>query len=146
MSGTDEPAASPALAVSAVVRRGERFLMVLRANPPAENMYAFPGGRVEPGESLEIAALRELQEETGLKGSNPRPLATWDLPTRRADGSLSSHFLLTVFLVDGAPDAEILAADDAMTAGWYTRAELDSLPLPDSVIECLDLIARRDLA
>ncbi|PWV98751.1 ADP-ribose pyrophosphatase YjhB (NUDIX family) [Hoeflea marina] len=144
MSGTDEPAAGPALAVSALVRRGDRFLLVLRANPPAQHMYAFPGGRVEPGESLEAAALRELEEETGLRGANPRPLATYDLPTRRADGTMASHFLLTVFAVDGAADAEIIAADDAMTAGWYTREELDGLPVPDSVIECLDLIARND--
>lgn len=146
MSGTHQPAAGPALAVSAVVRRGDRFLMVLRANPPAENMYAFPGGRVEPGESLEMAALRELEEETGLKGANPRALATYDLPTLRPDGTLASHFLLTVFTVEGAADAKIVAADDAMTAGWYTREELAALPVPDSVIECLELIARNDLA
>jgi ADP-ribose pyrophosphatase YjhB (NUDIX family) len=42
----------PALAVSAIVRRGGRYLLVLRANPPAADMYAFPGGRVEPGETL----------------------------------------------------------------------------------------------
>jgi 8-oxo-dGTP diphosphatase len=73
---------------------------VLRANPPAQNLYAFPGGRVDPDETLEDAALRELEEETGLKAANPRPFATFDLSSDSAGDGSKSGFFLTVFLAD----------------------------------------------
>ena len=43
-------------AVSIVVFQNGRFLLVRRGHPPAEGLYAFPGGRVEPGEAAETAA------------------------------------------------------------------------------------------
>jgi 8-oxo-dGTP diphosphatase len=46
--------AGPAKAVSVAIEREGRFLLVLRANPPAENLYAFPGGRVDPGEARHL--------------------------------------------------------------------------------------------
>ena len=130
----------PALAVSVALERDGKFLLVLRANPPARNMYAFPGGRVDPDEKLEDAALRELEEETGLKAANPRPFATFDLPSRRTDGSLSSHFLLTVFLADD-PGGEPQALDDAKAVGWFTPDEIRALHTPNSMITCMDMLA-----
>src|SRR5262249_44037222 len=50
--------ASPAS--SAILERDGRFLLVLRRNPPSADMYAFPGGRGEPGEMPEETALREF--------------------------------------------------------------------------------------
>jgi len=134
------PPTAPALAVSVALERDGKFLLVLRANPPAQHMYAFPGGRVDAGEKLEDAALRELEEETGLKAANPRPFATFDLPSRRADGSLSSHFLLTVFLAED-PGGEPQALDDAKAVGWFTPEEIRALHTPDSMITCMDMLA-----
>ena len=42
---------SPRLASSAILQRSGRFLLVLRRNPPSQDMYAFPGGRAEPDET-----------------------------------------------------------------------------------------------
>ena len=45
---------------------GERVLCCLRRRPPYAGLYNLPGGRVEPGESGQNAAERELMEETGV--------------------------------------------------------------------------------
>ncbi len=56
------------LAVAAVVRdeRG-RVLVVRRGHPPSEDRWAFPGGRVEAGESPAGALRREIREECGIE-------------------------------------------------------------------------------
>lgn len=134
-------ASPPLRAVSAIVERDGALLMVLRANPPAKGMYAFPGGRVEPGETLEAAALRELCEETGLTGANPRPLITFDLLPQRDDAGLSSHYILTVFLIEDQPETDVEASDDAAHTSWYSPEEIRTLPVPESVLACLDMLA-----
>ncbi|MGJ8569897.1 MAG: NUDIX hydrolase [Hoeflea sp.] len=136
--GTDVNA--PALAVSVALKRDGKFLLVLRANPPAQNMYAFPGGRVDADEKLEHAALRELEEETGLKAANPRAFATFDLGSDDPGGSVSSHFFLTVFLADD-PGGEPVAMDDAKAVGWFTPEQIRGLPVPQSMVTCMELLA-----
>ena len=130
----------PALAVSVALERDGKFLLVLSANPPAQDMYAFPGGRVDPGERLEDAALRELEEETGLRASNPRAFATFDLGSDEPDARVSSHFFLTVFLADD-PGGEPQALDDAKAIGWFAPGEIRSLPTPGSMVICMDMLA-----
>ena len=61
-------------AVSVALLRGNRLLLVRRGQAPSRGFYAFPGGRVEPGEALEAAARRELAEETGLAAGALAPL------------------------------------------------------------------------
>jgi ADP-ribose pyrophosphatase YjhB (NUDIX family) len=56
---------SPTLAASAAVFRDGRVLLAKRANPP--RLWSLPGGKLEPGESLEEAAMREVREETGVE-------------------------------------------------------------------------------
>jgi 8-oxo-dGTP diphosphatase len=136
--------AKPAVSVAVVDERDGRgrVLLVLRANAPARGLYAFPGGRVEAGESLEAAALRELNEETGLIGANPVPLASFDLKTHDAAGRLTNWFELTVFsarLRDDSP-LQPIASDDAAAAAWFDGPALVGLPMPDSVRDCLILL------
>jgi 8-oxo-dGTP diphosphatase len=47
-------------------RKGE-VLLIRRATPPLQGQWSLPGGRLEPGETAQAAALRELAEETGIK-------------------------------------------------------------------------------
>jgi 8-oxo-dGTP diphosphatase len=123
-------------ASSAIVERDGRYLLILRSNPPSAAMYAFPGGRGEDGETPAETALRELFEETGIRGEKPLPFATYALPGRE-EGPGSPSFLLSVFKVKADPDAVAVASDDAAAAGWYTAAEIENLPAPDSVRECI---------
>lgn len=117
-------------AVSVAVVRGDTVLLVKRARQPSQGLYAYPGGKVEAGETLEQAARRELLEETRLLATDYRPLRDIHI-----DGSAEDHpvdYLLTVFgaLYDGG---EPVASDDAETAAFYTLAEMAGMPLAGDV-------------
>lgn len=128
----------PAPASSAIVSRGDRYLLVRRRNPPAADLYAFPGGRAEPGETPADAAVRECAEETGIVIADPTLFATYDLVTHAQDGSISHHFFLSVFSAREIGENEAEAADDALECGWFSAEEIRSLPVPESVQECID--------
>jgi len=134
--------ASPQAASSAILERDGRFLLIRRINPPSADLYAFPGGRAEPGETPEKTAVREFFEETGVRVRNPVLFATYDLNGDKDDsGDDSRHFFLSVFRVEADADTEAIAADDAADPGWYTVEEIRTLPVPPSVLECAERLA-----
>jgi 8-oxo-dGTP diphosphatase len=62
----------PRVGVGVVVVRGNEVLFGLRRGAHGAGSWSFPGGHIEDGESPETCALRELEEETGLRAINPR--------------------------------------------------------------------------
>jgi mutator protein MutT len=124
------------LASSAILIRQGRILLIRRKNPPSFDMFAFPGGRAEPGESPEQTALREFEEETGITAHSPKLFAFYDLQSENP----GRHFHLSVFLVEADAEAIAEARDDAADAGWHTPEEIRRLNIPDSVRECVDRI------
>ena len=123
--------APPAIdAVSVALLRGERVLLVRRGRAPAMGLFAFPGGRVEAGETLEDAVRRELREETGLEAEAIAPVVTLDIDP---EGS-GPAFRLHVFRASYA-GGEPQAGDDADMAGFYSLEEMASLPVIPSVLE-----------
>jgi ADP-ribose pyrophosphatase YjhB (NUDIX family) len=128
-------------AVSVALVRENSVLLVKRAKAPSQGLYAFPGGKVEAGETLEEAARRELMEETTLGGSHFRPLETNFIEGARDNHPLD--YRLTVF---GAcySGGEAVASDDATTAAFYTLAEMAALPLADSVLTIAERLLSTD--
>jgi ADP-ribose pyrophosphatase YjhB (NUDIX family) len=124
------------LAASVALRRGDRFLLVERGRAPARGLFAFPGGRLEAGETAEEAARRELLEETGLEVAEVELFEVMDLGGDDAGGG--PIFRLHVFT--GAYVAgDAVASDDAASVGWYGVEEMEALPVTFSTLE----IARR---
>jgi len=93
-----------------------RILLVERANPPYG--WALPGGFVDPGESLDTAARREAEEETGLELADLFQFATYSAPDRDPRG----HTISTVYAARAVGTAQ--AASDAAHLDWFALSAL----------------------
>jgi mutator protein MutT len=89
--------------VAAIVRRGDEILITQRGGDVhLAHLWEFPGGKVETGESLQMALEREIQEEIGVKIQVGSEILTvdHDYPTK----SVRLHFFHCTIL-EGAPQA-----------------------------------------
>jgi len=100
-----------------VQRKAANIVLIERKNPPFG--WALPGGFVDYGESLEVAAVREAEEETCLKVRLLYQLGAYSDPTR--DPRFHTISVVFVASATGTPRA----ADDAKNVGIFSR---DSLP------------------
>lgn len=116
--------------MGAVVVRDGALLLVERGHPPGQGLWSVPGGRVERGERMADAVLRELREETGLRGSCG-PVVGW--VERIAP---SHHFVIVDFVVAVEP-GEAEAAGDAARVAWVPLDEVASWPLVDGLVDFL---------
>lgn len=85
----------PQIAASAAVFRNGKVLIAKRGAPPF--LWSLPGGRVEMGESLEQAALRELMEETGVAAEIAGFAGHCDMFLRDDVGAITHHFVIAAF-------------------------------------------------
>jgi len=90
-------------------------LLIRRGNFPDIGDWAFPGGFIDPGESPEKAAARELAEETGLADIALTPLCVVSTPGRDPRGNFTTHCFTAVL---PAP-ARVCGGDDAADARWF---------------------------
>lgn len=121
----------PEVCVGAVAVDGERLLLVRRGHGPAAGEWSVPGGRVEWGETLAEAVLRELAEETGLEGMCDE-LIGW---VERIDED--NHFVILDFRVSVLDPAEPVAGSDATEAAWVPLVDVVGLNLVDGLAEFL---------
>lgn len=101
-------------------RRRAAILLVKRGGHPFKGSWALPGGFLQPGESLEECARRELREETGLEASALVPLAPRSAPGRDPRGWILSCPYLCI-VTAGAEG--VRGGDDAAAAEWRPLAE-----------------------
>lgn len=121
----------PQLCVGAVVVDDERLLLIRRGHGPAAGEWAVPGGRVEEGEVLAEAVLRELREETTIEGVCG-PLLGWV----ELIGD-DHHYVVLDFTVTLLEPQEPAAGDDAAEAAWVPLHEVAELRLVAGLAEFL---------
>ena len=93
-----------------LLERGGALLLLRRARPPQAGLWTFPGGFVELGETVEAAALRECQEETGAAVRLEALLGVYSRP---GPGVVIVVYRGTI--VEGEPGA----AHEAVESGWF---------------------------
>ena len=129
----------PVAAAIAVVVRGDRLLLVRRSHRPDAGRWGFPGGKIEPGETVVAAALRELGEETGVAADPVEVLTAVDVIRR--DGDTLHHYVLVAVLCRWR-GGEGVPASDAHEAAWFDIAAIAGLPKSPDV----ERVARLALA
>ena len=92
-----------------------QVLLIKRAHDPFKGKWALPGGFVDENEPLEHAALRELEEETGLKRIRLEQVAAFGDPGRDPRG----HTVSIVFVGVLHNNRKVKAGDDAAEAEWH---------------------------
>ena len=112
----------PEVAVGAVCSHAEALLLVRRCRAPAAGEWSVPGGRVEWGETLHEAVVRETFEETGLEVVVDRFLG-W---VERIEDPY--HYVILDFAVTPLdPTRAPVAGDDAAEAAWVPCDEVSDL-------------------
>jgi 8-oxo-dGTP diphosphatase len=118
----------PSVSVDVViltVREGRLdVLLIKRKHWPYGGMWAIPGGFVNIDESLEDAAKRELEEETGVRDVYLEQLYTFGDPGR---DPRTRVITVVYYALLRADQLRIKAADDAADAGWFPMYELPEL-------------------
>lgn len=116
---------APRVAVGAVVIYEKKVLLVLRGKPPAEGLWAIPGGSVDLGETLQMAAEREVLEETGLHVKAGEVIYTFDAIVRDHTGQVQYHYVILDLMAELlSPERAPVAADDVRDARWFSREAL----------------------
>jgi 8-oxo-dGTP diphosphatase len=108
-------------AVAAIIRNQDRFLLGRRSlsKPTAAGYWSPISGRMEPGETEEVAIVRECMEEVGVRVAVQRKVTEFDIN----GGKTRLHWWL-VRVISGEP---ILSNDENTELKWVTVAEMESL-------------------
>jgi 8-oxo-dGTP diphosphatase len=117
------------LGVGAVVWNDEaEVLLIRRSKPPRLGEWSLPGGKVEFGETLRAALLREVREETGLDVQIVDLLDTAEIIFDAEAGTDDAHFVLVDFTVR-AVSGTLAAGSDADDARWFSLDAIADLHL-----------------
>ncbi|HHT9077667.1 NUDIX hydrolase [Flavobacterium psychrophilum] len=112
--------------VDAVIIRkstDNQLLLIKRKNKPFENCWALPGGFVDHHEDLEVAAKRELEEETQIKIDSLQQFGTFGKPFRDPRG----HMISVAYFGEVPENTIAIASDDAKEVAWFAVNELPNL-------------------
>jgi 8-oxo-dGTP pyrophosphatase MutT (NUDIX family) len=109
--------------VAAVVRDGERVLLARRSHGHHCGLWEFPGGKLEPGEGLGDALVRELDEELSVVAHAGAHIGSQQTAAVGGRPAIALHFVEATLASDPIPGSD----HDAVC--WASRSEAAALPL-----------------
>ncbi len=107
--------------VDCVVIRKNQVLLIKRINPPFVGRWALPGGFVNPKETIEQAALRELKEETGYNGKVEQFVGVFSDPKRDPRKTITVAFLVRI------TGGKIRTSNETSEVEWFPLNKLPDL-------------------
>ncbi|MEM2866109.1 MAG: NUDIX hydrolase [Candidatus Hadarchaeales archaeon] len=114
----------PRVGASVLVEKGGKVLLVRRGSEPGKGRWALPGGLVEPGEEVGKAAVREVEEETGVKVRLKGLVGVYDILERDGRGRLRYHYVTVCFR--GEPlSTRVRRGGEVLDVRWFGREELE---------------------
>ena len=116
----------PAVTADCVVitREAEpEVLLIQRGADPYKGCWAFPGGFMNMDETTEQCAIRELEEETGLKVSTVRQIGAYS----KVDRDPRGRTITVAYLAIIDKPAQVTGQDDAAKAEWFPLSALPEL-------------------
>ena len=125
---------APDLVVGAVVVDDDRLLLIRRVDEPGTGTWAFPGGRVERGETIAEAVTRELREETGVEGVCGALIGWSEIVP---DDPEERHLVILDFEVTLLDSQEPTAGSDAGDARWFHVTDVADLTMAPGMAEFL---------
>jgi 8-oxo-dGTP diphosphatase len=122
---------SPIIAVGAVIWNDRKeVVLIRRGTPPRKGQWSIPGGKLEWGETLEQALLREVREETGLIVDIVGLIEIVNSMTRNEAGAVTHHYVLIDFTARHV-SGELRAGSDAEEARWIALQQIGQYGLWD---------------
>lgn len=113
-----------------------RVLLGQRGKAPNQGLWAFPGGHLEYGESIEGALQREFREETGLHIRVGPLLYVAELIAH------DFHYVLLDYAVERV-SGEMCAGDDLEAVEWVDPTKVAGRGLAAAMVDCLRSAAVR---
>jgi ADP-ribose pyrophosphatase YjhB (NUDIX family) len=138
----------PTLAASIAVFREGRVLLAQRGKAPALGLWSLPGGRIEAGERMAEAVLRELAEEVGVSAEIVGFIDHVEHIEYSPDGTLRAHAVICAFAgrwLAGEPQL----SDEATGLRWVDPLQPGDLPmtrgLPAILAKAAAIVAQNPL-
>ncbi|MFN2615316.1 MAG: NUDIX hydrolase [Actinomycetota bacterium] len=126
----------PACGVGAIVLEKGELLLVKRDREPSRGLWSLPGGRVEWGESMREAIVREVREETNIDIDVEGVAGFVERIVPNDEGEVEYHYIIVDFWARPRSH-EPKAGDDVSDARWVNVANINELQLTPGLYEFL---------
>ncbi len=110
---------NPRIVAGVIIERGGRLLLLRRAIEPRYGTWTFPAGYMEIDETAEEAAVREAEEEIGLKVKTGPLVGVYSRPAPESPG------ILVVVFQGQRPTGRVKVGHEVLEARWFS---LDDIP------------------
>ena len=130
----------PHVGVGVLLVRDNTLLLIKRKYNPDAGYWSIPGGHLDLGEEVQIAAEREAYEETGFKVKVTKLAGIIDKIMYDQDGKIEYHYVLLNYFVEqieGDKKQAPVPDDDALDARFVLFEQLKNYKLTESLIELL---------